>query len=257
LQNMTQPWAVSYPILAATFNDWKGVGPRLAEGYAIAQSIVSYDGKVPFLSLKKVTWQTNVDVENVPDWVSPTDKKGKLKISEEERARRLDMWVKTIKPLLVGLKNANILDLGLEADLSDNVNMKTTGFGMYDASTRFAGKASHRLYQVPRMVEAFNRVAVAVAAHEMAQANPKVMALLETTPHDFAVHIVRRTQGDFTASGAPSAIKWLMTVPGVGKLIAQFQKFRFLMIANVVYAYQDAFHGATPIEKEIGRRALT
>ena len=53
LQNLSQPWAVSYPILAATFNDWKGVAPRLAEGYAIAQSIISYDGKVPFLSLKK------------------------------------------------------------------------------------------------------------------------------------------------------------------------------------------------------------
>ena len=62
LQNMTQPWAVSYPLLAATFNDWQGVAPRLTEGYAIARSIISYDGKVPFLAMKKVTWQTNVDI---------------------------------------------------------------------------------------------------------------------------------------------------------------------------------------------------
>ena len=250
LQNMTQPWAVSYPILAAVFNDWMGVTPRMAEGYNIARSIISYDGKVPFLSMKKVTWQTNVDVDNVPTWV---DAKG---ISKEERARRLDMWVKTIKPLLQRLQSGNLLDLGIEQDLSDNVNMKTTGYDMYDATTKFAGKASHRLYQVPRMVEAYNRVATAIAAHEMAQANPKVMDQMETTPEDFAVRIVRRTQGDFTASGAPGAIKWLLSKTG-GKLFAQFQKFRFLMIANYVYAYREAFHGATPVEKAVGRRALT
>ena len=250
LQNMTQPWAVSYPILAAVFNDWMGVTPRMVEGYNIARSIISYDGKVPFLSMKKVTWQTNVDVDNVPTWV---DAKG---ISKEERSRRLDMWVKTIKPLLQRLQSGNLLDLGIEQDLSDNVNMKKTGYDMYDATTKFAGKASHRLYQVPRMVEAYNRVATAIAAHEMAQANPKVMNDLETTPEDFAVRVVRRTQGDFTASGAPGAIKWLLSKTG-GKLFAQFQKFRFLMIANYVYAYRDAFHGATAVEKAIGRRALT
>jgi hypothetical protein len=222
----------------------------MVEGYKIARSIISYDGKVPFLSMKKVTWQTNVDVDNVPTWV---DAKG---ISKEERARRLDMWVKTIKPLLQRLQGGNLLDLGIEQDLSDNVNMKTTGVGMYDVATKFAGKASHRLYQVPRMVEAFNRVATAIAAHEMAQANPKVMEQLETTPEDFAVRVVRRTQGDFTASGAPGAIKWILN-KFPGKLFAQFQKFRFLMIANYVYAYRDAFHGATAVEKAIGRRALT
>ena len=251
LQNLSQPWAVSYPILAATFNDWKGVAPRLTEGYAIANSIISYDGKVPFFGLKQATWQTNVDVDNVPSWVTA---KG---ISKEESAKRLEMWEKTIKPLLKRLKGGNLLDLGIEQDLSENVNMKTTGIMPYDAVNKVAGQASHRLFQVPRMVEAYNRIATAVAAHQMAESNPKVMEKLETTPEDFAVHIVRRTQGDFTASGAPSAIKWLMTVPGVGKLIAQFQKFRFLMLANYVYAYQDAFKGATKIEKQIGRRALT
>ena len=251
LQNLTQPWAVSYPILAATFNDWKGVAPRLAEGYAIANSIISYDGKIPFFGLKQATWQTNVDVDSIPSWVTA---KG---ISKEESAKRLEMWNKTIKPLLKRLKGGNLLDLGIEQDLSENVNMKTTGVMPYDSVNKVAGQASHRLFQVPRMVEAYNRIATAVAAHQMAEANPKVMEQLETTPEDFAVHIVRRTQGDFTASGAPAAIKWLMTVPGVGKLIAQFQKFRFLMLANYVYAYQDAFKGATKIEKQIGRRALT
>ena len=251
LQNLTQPWAFSYPLLAATFNDWKGVGPRLIEGYAVAKSIISYDGKIPFLGLDQVTWQTNVDVDNIPSWVTA---KG---ISKEESARRLDLWEKSIKPLLTRLKSGNLLDLGIEQDLSENVNMKTTGIMPYDAANKFAGQASHRLFQVPRMVEAYNRISVAVAAHQMAEANPKVMEQLETTPQDFAVHIVRRTQGDFTASGAPSAIKWLLTVPGIGKLIAQFQKFRFLALANYIYAFNDSMKGATQIERQIGRRALT
>ena len=253
LQNATQPWAVSYPILAADFNNWNGVLPKMTEGYRIAHDLISYDGKVPFIQWsKKATWQTDVNIEQVPSWVD-------AKKDPKERERRLKLWNETIKPLLVAMQGSNLLDLGIEQDLSDNVNIKNTGFKAWDAASASGAKVSHRLYQVPRMVEAYNRIATAIAAVEMAQENPKVMDTLKTNPTEYAVRIVRRTQGDFTAGGAPMAIKWVINKIPAGKLMVQFKKFGMMMAWNYVTSFKQAFLGkeVSKEERAMGRRALS
>ena len=93
--------------IESNFKNVKCILMNENKGYAIANSIISYDGKVPFFGLKQATWQTNVDVDNIPSWVTA---KG---ISKEESAKRLEMWNKTIKPLLKRLKGGNLLDLGI------------------------------------------------------------------------------------------------------------------------------------------------
>ena len=168
------------------------------------------------------------------------------------------MWTETIKPLLLAMQEAKLLDLGIEQDLSSSVTLKKTGFKTLDAVRTAAGKVSHRLYQLPRMVEAYNRIATGIAAAEMAQNHrnsAKVMKAYETTPVAYAVRIVRRTQGDFTANDAPAAIKWVTNTIPAGKLMVQFKKFGMMMGWAHVESWKQLRKGLTEEERAMGRRA--
>ena len=253
LQNATQPWAVSYPLLAADFNDWRAVQPAMSRGYRIASSLISYDGKVPIIQWSKpATWQTEVNIQKVPAWVNDP------KITKAEQTKRLKMWEETIKPLLLAMQDAKLLDLGIEQDLSSSVDLKSSGFKTLDNLLKNGGKVSHRLYQVPRMVEAYNRIATAIAAVELAQNHKnssKVLKTYQTDPTAYAIRLVRRTQGDFTANDAPAAIKWLTNSVPAGKLIVQFKKFGMMMGWAHVESWKQLRKGLTKEERAMGRRA--
>ena len=228
LQNATQPWAVSYPVLAADFNNWRGVQPKLMAGYKIANDIVSYDGKVPFVQDGKATWQTEVDVE------------GKSPEQYKELLRQLQLM--------------NLLDVGIEQDLSD-VHASDTGFKAIDSTTEMASTLSHRLYQLPRLVEAYNRIATAIAAFDMANENPSVMKRKDTTPLDYAIKIVQDTQGDFSTTGAPVLIKWA-NQHGLTKLAVQYRKFQVMMAWAYVHGWKQMAKGLSKEERAVGRRTL-
>ena len=115
---------------------------------------------------------------------------------------------------------------------------------------------SHKLYQVPRGVEGYNRIATAVMAYNMAVKNPKVMKILKTNPIDYATKKVQDTQGDFTADGAPAAFKWIMENVPAGKLVIQYKKFPLLMAMNYIRSFNMIMAGSSMQERVIGLRAL-
>lgn len=230
LQNGTQTVAVAVPIISADFKSYNQVMRQLPKSYRIAHNVISYDKKIPLVGKKKATWTLNVNLEDL---------------------RKEDEWA---LPVLSLLDEMELLDLGIEQDLNDT-NTQDTGFGTVDKGIRVAGTISHRLYQVPRGVEAYNRIATALTAYKLALENPKVMKILNTNPLDYAIKKTQDTQGDFTADGAPYALKWVLeNVPG-GKLVMQYKKFPLLMAWNYSRSVNMIWSGETLKQKAIGLRA--
>ena len=231
LQNGTQTIAVAVPIIAADFKSYNKVMNQLPKSYRIAHKVISYDKKIPFVGSKRATWTLNINLED---------------LSKE------DEWA---LPVLALLDEMELLDLGIEQDLNDT-NTQDTGFRGVDRGIRVAGTVSHRLYQVPRGVEAYNRIATALTAYRLGLDNPSRMKILKTNPLDYAIKKTQDTQGDFTADGAPYAMKWVMEKwGGSGKLAIQYKKFPLLMIWNYSRSVHMAFAGEGWKQKAIGFRA--
>jgi hypothetical protein len=227
IQNATQTFAVAHPILAGIFGNWNNVRSKIMNGYHIAGDIVSYDGKVPLVGSKKVTWQTNIDVDAAP---------------------------KKYRAVLSRIQGMGQLDVGVEEDLS-SLKETSTGFKAFDATSRGAAKVSHRAYQVPRLVESYNRVSTAIAAFDLATENPEAIKHMGLTPEEFAVKVVQDSQGDFSATGAPYFFK-VVGKNSVGKLALQFRKFSIMMMWAYARATFQAFKGASKQEKVIGARTV-
>tara|TARA_B110000285_G_scaffold66306_1_gene76186 strand:+ start:56 stop:8422 length:8367 start_codon:yes stop_codon:yes gene_type:complete len=231
LQNGTQTIAVAVPVLAADFKSYWKVMNQLPQSYRIGHNVITYDKKIPFVGSKVATWTLNINLEDL---------------------RQEDEWA---LPILALLDEMELLDLGIEQDLNDT-NTQDTGFAAADKGIRAAGSISHRLYQVPRGVEAYNRIATAVTAYRLALDNPKVMDILKTNPLDYAIKKTQDTQGDFTADGAPYALKWVMEKwGGVGKLALQYKKFPLLMLWNYSRSINMIWAGESKEQRAIGWRA--
>jgi hypothetical protein len=107
------------------------------------------------------------------------------------------------------------------------------------------------LYQTARYVEAYNRVSTAIAAFDMAEANPnRIKSLKKQTPIEYAVSAVQRTQGAFNGLDAPLLFK------KAPKLTTQFRKYQVMMAWNYGRALEQAFAGETTEMKVIGARTL-
>ena len=229
LQNATQTIAVAVPIVAADFGNYTQTMNELTKGYAVAHDMISYDKKIPFIGSKEATWTVNIDLTKAPP---------------------------ELRDLLTNLDQKEILDLGIEQDLAET-NAAETGFQTVDTILKASGSMSHKLYQVPRGVEGYNRIATAVMAYNMAVKNPKVMKTLKTNPIDYATKKVQDTQGDFTADGAPAAFKWVMDNVPAGKLVVQYKKFPLLMAMNYIRSFNMIVSKDTSLqERVIGLRAL-
>ena len=234
IQNGTQTLAAAVPVIAAYFG-YKGLWEQLAQSYGIAHKAITWDKKIPYVGSKQVSWTLNVNLDDIP---------------EEHQ------WA---IPVLALLDEMEMLDLGIEQDLNET-NTQDSGFTIVDKGLDTAGTISHRFYQVPRGVEAYNRISTALTAYKMALDNPKVMKLMRTNALDFAIKITQDTQGDFTTDGAPYAIKWALEKFG-GKLVVQYKKYPLLMIWNYTRAMHMAGLGpgqseSTREEKIIGRRMV-
>jgi len=227
VQNATQTFAVAHPILAGTFGGWNNVRTKIMNGYHVAGDIVGYDGKVPFTGGKKVTWQTVIDVDAAPA---------------------------KYRHVLSRIQNMGQLDVGVEEDLS-SLKETSTGFKAFDATSRGAATISHRAYQVPRLVESYNRVSTAIAAFDLATENPEAIKHMRLTPEEFAVKVVQDAQGDFSSTGAPYFFKTVGKNP-VGKVALQFRKFSVMMMWAYARATFQAFKGVTKQEKIIGARTV-
>jgi hypothetical protein len=238
LQNGTQTVAVAVPIIAADFKSYNKVMRQLPQSYRIGHNVITYDKKIPFVGSKRATWTLNINLEDI---------------------KKEDEWA---LPILSLLDEMELLDLGIEQDLNDT-NTKDTGFGTVDKGIRAAGTISHRLYQVPRGVEAYNRIATALTAYKLALDNPSRMRAIGYSGKNknldalnYAIKKTQDTQGDFTADGAPYALKWVLEKwGGIGKLALQYKKFPLLMAWNYSRSINMIFAGQGWKQKAIGLRA--
>ena len=141
--------------------------------------------------------------------------------------------------------DAGVLDVGMDEDLT-HFERTRTGVNAIDAASSVARKALHLLRQVSRAVESANRIAAATAGYRMAMSKWGDAAKAQ----EYAVGILRSTQGDFSRTGAPLLLKKLP------KVMTQYRKYQLMMGALYVKAFRQAFTSSDPATQAIGRRML-
>jgi hypothetical protein len=212
--NATQPIAVTIPRLAGDFKNYSGSWSALIRGYKVAIKAATIGKNL----------ETNIDVNKAPP---------------------------QYRKLLTDLQQRQLLDVGMEEDLS-SFDRFNTGYEALNAASDVAGKIVHKLYQVARFVEGYNRISAAIAAFDMAKANPQTVATLKMTPEEYATAVVEDTQGNFSRFDAPLLVKSLP------KITTQYRKYQLMM----AWAYSNAFNAGfrdktiSPEEKAMGKRTL-
>ena len=216
--NATQVMMVTIPKLVGDFglgNYTKAIG-LYVKGLRIASDVVSFD-------FKKLKFQTKIDINKAPP---------------------------KYKALLEELQLRQLLDVGMDQDLAE-FNRSDTGFQTIDKGTEAMSTFSHRLYQVARLVEAYNRVSTATAAFELAEANKnKVKRMGVDNSMQYAITMVEDTQGNFSSIDAPLILK------KAPKVMGQYRKYQIMMAWVYSNAAKKSFSGASPQEKAVGRRTL-
>ena len=210
--NATQPTMVTVPRVAGDFGDYTGAWNGLTKGYKLAMNLVTMSS----------TMETNVNVDKAP---------------AEYRS------------LLKRMELAQLLDVGMEEDLSSFESFDT-GFDSLNFASDTAGKITHKLYQVSRLVEAANRISAAVSAFDMARKNPAVVRNMKMTAEEYAVAVVEDTQGNFSKLDAPRLLKALP------KVMTQYRKYQLLMAWHYSSAFKQMFRGETPESRAAGKRIL-
>jgi len=213
VQNATQPMMVTIPRLAGDFNSYSGAWSALIKGYGIARDIVDVDVK---------KWHVSINIEKAP---------------------------KKYQALLHNLDLRQLLDVGIEQDLSDFKSFDTD-IELINKGGELASKASHKLYQLARAVEAYNRVSTAIAAYDMASANPNKIKHMDMSTEEYATNIVENTQGNFAAIDAPIVLKYLP------KLTVQYRKYQVMMGWVYANAAKQVWAGDTKAERAAGARTI-
>lgn len=212
--NATQPMMVTIPRLAGDFKNYSGAWGALTRGYKVSVKAAKLGKNL----------EADIDVSKAPP---------------------------KYRKLLEDLQLRQLLDVGMEEDLSE-FDRFNTGYEPLNRLTDKLGTVVHKLYQVARFVEAHNRISAAVAAYDMALANPEVPKRLKMTPEEYATAVVEDTQGNFARFDSPYVIKALP------KMTTQYRKYQLMM----GWAYGNAFNQAfvdkniSPEEKAMGRRVL-
>ena len=216
--NATQVMMVTIPKLVGDFgigNYSKAIG-LYVKGLRIASDVVTFD-------FKKLKFQTKIDINKAPP---------------------------QYRELLEELQLRQLLDVGMDQDLAE-FNRSDSGFQMIDKGTEAMSTLSHRLYQVARLVEAYNRVSTATAAFELAEANKnKVKSLGVKNSTLYAIGMVEDTQGNFSSVDAPLILK------KAPKVMGQYRKYQVMMAWVYSNSFKKATFGASAQEKAVGRRTL-
>jgi len=217
LTNATQPIMVTIPKLVGDFGakNYSKTMKLYWQGLSMARDVVTFN-------VKNFKFQTAIDINQAPE---------------------------KYQPLLRELQLRQLLDVGIEQDLAE-FNRSDSGYDFINKGTEKAGNFAHRLYQIARLVEAYNRISTATAAFEMAKANPQVTNRLNISATEYAITIVQDTQGNFSAMDAPLILKKLPKITG------QYRKYQIMMAWVYADATKKAFRGTSPEEKAAGKRTV-
>jgi hypothetical protein len=212
LQNATQPFMMSMPVIAGKHGESKTFTAML-QAYKEIGSIIRADG---------------------------LNEKSYAKLPAD------------VREAIETLVNSGRIDISLESDL---------GSWKSDESKNVASLAVEKLRKISQDIESINRVVTAVAAYrlekqDLIDKNPT--AKVKLTPEQiqensvaYADQIILDTHGDYSGFNAPR-----FTRQGFGRLITQFRKFQLIQISLIAKLAHQAFKGASPAERAIGRKAL-
>jgi hypothetical protein len=224
--NATQVMMVAIPMISGDFGayatSWNKLMPYFGKGYKISRGAIS-------LGSKGFSLQAHVDLDKIPD---------------------------AYKALMQELEDLKLLDVGMDHDLS-TFHTVSTGVDAVGKTLEGASKISHSLYQVARLVEAHNRVSTAVAAYDVAlqKQNKGKLEKLGFTPNkagarEYAISIVRKSQGDFSSEDAPLLLKKLPKITG------QYRKYQLMMGWAYANAFKEIYKGESLKEKIVAGRTL-
>ena len=228
VQNALQP-IISVSKLVGDYGDYVGAWSALMRGYKVANKVIEAsfaDQAKTALTLGALDFNNvvSLNVANAPE---------------------------RFQGMLRKLQLRQLADVGMQEDLGQFTRFDT-GIGAVNTGVNFMGGVAHRLYQVARYVEAYNRVATAVAAFEQANKHQGRLGKLKHTAESYAIEAVEDTQGNFSRMDAPLLMKEMP----FAKIALQYRKFQVMMAWFYGNALKKAFRGATPEERLVGRRTL-
>jgi len=216
LQNITQPWMMTWPALSAKFSMNKAA-TTMTQAY---RDVARWRD---MLSDKRMLSGTLFDVTKVED------------LGERR--------------LLESLQNQGLLDIGIEPDLGKFGTAATRPGRFYKA------RVSEMRHMV-RTVEIYNRAVTALSAYRLeaakATAEGKTPDEVMQRAKDYANVTVQDTQGDYSHINAPSLIERIPT----GRLMFQFRKFQLIQLGLLAKTARQWLTGASPEERAVARRYL-
>lgn len=153
-----------------------------------------------------------------------------------------------------GLKNAGFLKEG-EFEALDRARDAghidigiTQDFGQSTGKPTVLSKVVDRLTTATRAAETMNRTASFLTAYRLEYARTKD----KDAAYRYADDVVYRTHGDYSGFNAPR----YFNMNGFTKVATQFRKFQLIQLSLMLRMANQAFNGASPEEKAVGRRAL-
>ena len=198
LQNATQPYMMSLPVIAAKHGYGKS-SAAMIQGYKDIASVIRSDG------LNEKTYSQ-----------LPAD----------------------VREAVEALVNSGRIDISLESDL---------GRWQSTEEKNVASLAIEKLRGISQDIESINRVVTAVAAYRL----EKQAGASQEKAIAYADQIILDTHGDYSGFNAPR-----FTRQGIGRLMTQFRKFQLIQISLMAKLVNQAFKGASPEERFIGKKAL-
>jgi hypothetical protein len=110
-----------------------------------------------------------------------------------------------------------------------------------------AQTAITKLRNASQFVEAINRLTTAVASYRL----ERQKGASDADAIDYAAKVIYDTHGDYSGFNAPRYMR-----QGVGRLATQFRKFQLIQLSMFARYLNQAFKGASPEERAIGKKAL-
>lgn len=160
----------------------------------------------------------------------------KLKITPDERA------------MLEHLRSTGLLDVGLQYDLGYWESTDEKG------PSAAVAKVNHFFRTVARQVEVVNRVSTALAAYRLERARNGGQIDPNTGTDNAALRvaddIVSQTHGDYSYLNKS---RFFRALP---KMVVQFRTYQMIQLSLIARYLHQAFKGATPEERAIGRRTM-
>ena len=141
------------------------------------------------------------------------------------------------------------LDVGMEEDLNMEDRFDT-GYASLNAVGDGVRNITHRLYQIARYVEAQNRVASAIAAYDVAKADPRRLKAMNMTAEEYAISVIEDTHGVYSSLESP------LVIDALPRVTTQFRKYQLMMAWMYADAAKKAFAGETSEIRWAGRRTL-